>query len=31
VTDSKDAHFSASWRAAALGGETISDAALSNH
>ena len=30
ATDSKDAHFSASWRGPATGGETISDAAVTN-
>jgi sulfur-oxidizing protein SoxY len=29
VTDSKDAHFNASWRGPASGGETIGDAAVS--
>jgi sulfur-oxidizing protein SoxY len=30
ATDSKDAHFSASWRGPATGAETISDAAVTN-
>lgn len=30
VTDSKDAHFNASWRGPATGSETISDAAVGN-
>jgi sulfur-oxidizing protein SoxY len=31
VTDSKDAHFNASWQGPAAGAETISDAAVGHH